>query len=123
MNLLDKQKQVRDLIVKISAAVGIDPVWATSIAMTESTLGIHQKSPTSCVGVFNMSSIAMKDLLQEMANADEEVADVACGCAFLWLLLKRYKTIEEATSHFCDPHDKDFYVKRVLDYMKVFKEG
>jgi hypothetical protein len=67
-----------------------------------------------------MSSIAMKDLLKEMEKTDDDIIDITCGLAFLHLLLKRFKTIEEATRHFCDPNDKDFYIKRVFDYMKEF---
>ncbi|MBE3141525.1 MAG: hypothetical protein IMZ53_13195 [Thermoplasmata archaeon] len=89
--------------------------------MTESSLGEHQKSPTGCVGVFQMSSIAMKDLLQEMSKQDDEFIDIACGLAFLYLLLRRHKTIEKATAHFCDPADADFYVERVKMYMREFK--
>ena len=121
MNLLTKQIETRDKIIKVAKVFGIDPSWAVSVAMVESSLGIFQKSPTGCRGVFQMSSIAMKDLLQEMEKADDETIDIACGLAFLHLLLKRHKTIEAATAKFCDPKDRDFYVNRVLEYMKVFK--
>lgn len=70
-----------------------------------------------------MSGIAMKDLLQEMEKADDDIIDIACGCAFLHLLLRRHKTIEAATAKFCDPNDRDFYVKRVIDYMGVLKDN
>ena len=121
MNLLPKQVKVKDKIITIANAVGIDPTWAVAVAMTESSLGEKQKSPTGCRGVFQMSSIAMKDLLQEMEKADEDVIDIACGVAFLYLLLKRHKTIDAATAKFCDPKDREFYVKRVKGYMEVFK--
>lgn len=122
MNLLTKQTEVKDKIVGIATAMGVDPMWAVSVAMVESSLGMHQKSPTGCKGVFQMSGIAMKDLLQEMEKADSERIDIACGLAFLYLLLKRHKTIEAATAKFCDPNDRDFYVSRVINYMEVFKE-
>ena len=48
MNLLAKQIAVKDKIVKIATAMGIDPVWAVSVAMVESSLGVNQKSPTGC---------------------------------------------------------------------------
>lgn len=122
MNLLTKQIEVKDKIVKIATAMGVDPVWAVSVAMVESSLGMNQKSSTGCKGVFQMSGIAMKDLLQEMEKADSERVDIACGLAFLYVLLQRHKTIEAATAKFCDPKDRDFYVSRVINYMEVFKE-
>lgn len=123
MNLTSRQMECRHEIVRIAQAMGVDPVWATAVAMVESSLGEAQVSPTGCVGVFQMSSIAMKDLHQEMSKQNDDVADIACGLAFLHLLLKRHKTIEAATAKFCDPNDRDFYVNKVLGYMKVFEEG
>ena len=69
-----------------------------------------------------MSSIAMKDLSQEMAKYDDDLIDIVCGIAFLYLLLRRHKTIEEATAKFCDPADRSFYVNKVMSYMKVFNQ-
>jgi hypothetical protein len=86
--------------------------------MTESSLGLQQKSPTGCKGVFQMSSIAMTDLLLEMGENNNDWADVLCGLAFLFLLLKRWENIDDATLHFCDPRDREFYLSRV----KVFQE-
>lgn len=122
MNLLIKQVETKDRIEAIAKAMNVDPAWAVSVAMVESSLGIHQKSLTGCRGVFQMSSIAMKDLLQEMERSDDETIDIACGLAFLHLLLKRHKTIEAATAKFCDPDDRDFYVSKVINYMEAFKE-
>ena len=122
MNLIAKQSDIKDKIIGFSTLFGIDPVWAISIAMTESSLGYAQVSHTGCKGVFQMSSIAMKDLLNSMEADNEDLIDIACGVAFLYLLLKRWKTIEEATNHFCDPADRTFYLDRVLTYMKVFKD-
>ena len=121
MELSQKQLEIKAKIIKIATAIGVDPLWAVSIAMTESSLGNNQKSPTGCVGVFQMSSIAMKDLLQEMEKSDDDIIDITCGLAFLHLLLKRYKTIEKATARFCDPKDVKFYIPRVLKFMEDFK--
>ena len=121
MNLLPRQAETMTKIRKVAEAMGVNPAWAVSVAMTESSLGEHQKSPTGCRGVFQMSGIAMKDLLQEMEKADDDLIDIACGLAFLHLLLKRHKTIEAATAKFCDPADRGFYVDRVKGYMEVFK--
>jgi hypothetical protein len=121
LELNQRQLKTKDEIVKIAEALGVDPIWAVSIAMVESSLGLKQRSPTGCKGVFQMSLIAMKDLLAEMENLDDDLIDMACGILFLRLLLKRHKTIDEATTHFCDPKDRLFYIKRVKDYMKEFK--
>ena len=122
MNLSIKQVETKRKIVAIANVLEVDPAWAVAMAMTESSLGENQKSPTGCKGVFQMSSIAMKDLLQEMEKHDDDLIDIACGVAFLHLLLRRHKTIEAATGRFCDPKDRDFYVKRMLAFMKEFKE-
>lgn len=123
MNLLAKQIDVKNKIVAVAQALGINPIWAIAVAMEESSLGERQKSPTGCRGVFQLSTIAMKDLLQEMEKSDDDLIDIACGIAFLHLLLKRHGSIEEATSHFCAPKDRSFYVSKVLGYMKDFKNG
>uniref|UniRef100_A0A6M3K694 Putative transglycosylase n=1 Tax=viral metagenome TaxID=1070528 RepID=A0A6M3K694_9ZZZZ len=122
MNLIIEQIDNKNKITAIAKVLGVDPVWATAIAMVESSLGTNQRSPTGCKGVFQMSSIAVKDLLQEMEKNDDDLIDIACGIAFLHLLLKRHKSIEEATAHFCDPADRGFYVDKVLAYMKIFKQ-
>lgn len=120
MNLLTRQSEVMARIRRVAEAIGINPEWAVAVAMVESSLGMNQKSPTGCKGVFQMSGIAMKDLLQEMEKSDDDLVDIACGCAFLWLLLKRHGSIAAATAKFCDPADRDFYVDKVMGYMKVF---
>jgi len=122
MNLLIRQLEVKEDIERVAEALHVDPAWAVSIAMVESSLGTHQKSPTGCRGVFQMSSIAMKDLLQAMTDTGDDLIDIACGLAFLRLLLGRHKTLEAATNKYCDPADRGFYFDRVLSYMKVFEE-
>ena len=122
MKLNQKQLETKEKIIKIAEAIGLNSSWALAIAMTESSLGEKQKSPTGCRGVFQMSSIAMKDLLIEMEKADDDIIDIACGLAFLHLLLKRHKSFDNATAHFCDPNDKWFYVERMRDFMKEFDE-
>jgi hypothetical protein len=123
MNLLTRQAETRDKIRAVATAIGVKPEWVIAVAMVESSLGVNQKSPTGCRGVFQMSAIAMKDLLIEMEKADDDLIDIACGVAFLHLLLRRHKTIEAATAKFCDPKDRDFYVSRVINYMEVFKDA
>ena len=122
MELNQKQLETKEKIIKIAEAIGLNSSWALAIAMTESSLGEKQKSPTGCRGVFQMSSIAMKDLLIEMEKADDDIIDIACGLAFLHLLLKRHKSFDNATAHFCDPNDKWFYIERMRDFMREFDE-
>jgi len=117
MTLTEKQIENKVRIDFFSKLFGIDPAWATAVGFVESSLGLNQKSPTGCRGVFQMSNIAMKDLLQSMEIIDDDLVDIVCGIAFLRLLLKRWKTIEEATAHFCDPNDRSFYIDRVKSLM------
>jgi len=119
-NLNEKQLETKIKIEFFAKLFGVDPSWAVSVAMVESALGTAQKSPTGCLGVFQMSSIAMKDLLWEMEKIDDDLIDIICGIAFLRLLRKRWKTMEEATNHFCDPDDRSFYLDRVKRYMATF---
>jgi hypothetical protein len=121
LNLNQKQLETLSKIEAFTKLFSLPDMWPAGIAMTESSLGLNQKSPTGCKGVFQMSGIAMKDLLQEMEKADDDLIDIACGVAFLYLLYKRHSSIENATGHFCDPADRDFYIKRVLDYMGELK--
>jgi len=121
MNLIPRQSETLAKVRRIAETMGVNPAWASAVAMVESSLGVNQKSPTGCRGVFQMSAIAMKDLLLEMEKSDDDLIDIACGIAFLHLLLKRHKTIENATAKFCDPNDRDFYVSKVVNYMEVFK--
>jgi membrane-bound lytic murein transglycosylase MltF len=118
MNLNEKQYETLRNIQKAARLLGVDPDWAAAVAMTESALGLHQLSRTGAKGVFQMTSIAMKDLLQEMQKADDDMIDIACGVLFLRLLFKRHKSIEAATAKYCDPNDRGFYIDRVKKYMK-----
>jgi len=122
MELNAKQIETLVKIRIVAKALGVDPDWAAAVAMTESALGLHQLSKTGAKGVFQMTSIAMKDLLQEMQKADDDLIDILCGILFLRLLLKRHKTIEAATAKYCDPNDRTFYIDRVKKYMKELKE-
>jgi membrane-bound lytic murein transglycosylase MltF len=122
MTLTQRQIDIKEKVEFFATVFGIDPLWAAAVAMTESSLGQNQKSPTGCRGVFQMSGIAMKDLLQDMEKVDDDLVDIACGVAFLRLLLKRWKSIDSATKHYCDPLDRNFYIDRVHVFMEDFKE-
>ena len=120
LELNTKQAETKAKIEQVCALFGIDSKWASAIAMTESSLGLKQKSSTGCRGVFQMSSIAMKDILHEMEYINDDLVDIVCGVAFLRLLLRRWGSIESATNHFCDPNDKSFYLDRVKQFMAEF---
>lgn len=122
MTLNDRQRQIAELIRGTAMVLGVDPDWACAIAMTESSLGEHQVSPTGCLGVFQMSRIAMVDLLEAMRTQDDDIIDITIGVLFLRLLRKRWGSIDEATLHYCDPNDRGFYLSRVLRYMEQFRE-
>lgn len=113
-----KQIENKVKIEFVARIFGIDPKWAVAVGMVESSLGLNQKSPTGCRGVFQMSEIAMRDLLQLMENYDDDLVDIVCGVAFLRLLLRRWGTIDEATAHYCDPADRGFYIDKVKDLMR-----
>ena len=123
INLSEKQRDVKSKIDKIAPMLGLDPIWATSIAMVESSLGVYQLSKTGCKGVFQMSTIAMKDLLKDMENIDDDLIDIICGLLFLRLLLSRWKDVKKATEHFCDPAEKKSYLQRVTNCMRIFSEN
>ena len=118
MMLNDKQIQVKSDIEKMAEIFGIDPNWAVAVALTESSLGLNQMSPTGCRGVFQISSIAMQDLWLLMGQYDDELVDIVCGIAFLRLLLRRWGSINTATAHYCAPLDRNLYIDRVRNYMK-----
>ena len=123
MTLDDRQKITLEKIRRAAELLGVDPDWASAVAMVESALGKYQLSKTGARGVFQMTTIAMRDLLQEMQKNDDDLIDIACGVLFLRLLLKRHKTIEEATARYCDPKDRGFYIEKMKGYMKEFKEA
>lgn len=114
------EKKIRRFVAFANSEFGmsLDSDWVVAIARVESSLGVNQKSKTGALGVFQMTTIAMKDLLQAMEFKDSEFIDIANGIAFLSLLLNRHKTIEAATMKYCDPKDREFYYKRVSDEMK-----
>mgnify|MGYP000849823146 CR=1 FL=1 len=122
MTLNDKQLETLEKIRRAAELLGVDPAWASAVAMVESALGKYQLSKTGAKGVFQMTSIAMKDLLNEMQRQDDDMGDILCGVLFLRLLLKRWKTEEEATGHFCDPADRGFYIDRMKKFRKELKD-
>ena len=122
MKLDARQLETLEKIRRAAELLGVDPDWASAVAMVESALGKYQLSKTGAKGVFQMTSIAMKDLLNEMQRQDDDMGDILCGVLFLRLLLKRWKTEEEATGHFCDPADRGFYIDRMKKFRKELKD-
>lgn len=116
-----RQADTSSTIQKISEILGVDSKWTVAVAFVESSLGENQKSPTGCRGVFQMSSVAMKDLLLEMEKKDDDLIDICCGILFLRVLLRRHGSIEAATAKFCDPNDRGFYVDRVMKHTGEFR--
>ena len=116
MNLNTKQIETKIKIDFIARILDVDPKLAIAIAFVESSLGLNQKSPTGCRGVFQMSSIAMTDLLYSMEAIDDDLIDIVCGVSFIRLLLKRHKDMRKAIEKFCDPADKSFYYDKVMDF-------
>lgn len=117
MRLTARQLETKSKVETVARMFDIDPKWAVAVALTESSLGDQQVSPTGCKGVFQMSRVAMEDLRLAMADKDDDLVDIVCGVAFLKLLLKRHGCIAKATMKFCDPKDREFYLKKVLGYM------
>lgn len=122
MELSDRQVTILSFIRVVAKLANVDPDVAAGVAMTESALGDAQRSPTGAKGVFQLTSIAMKDLLQAMERKDDDVIDVLCGIAFLHLLTERHGGTEKALPHYCDPNDRGFYMDRVMRYAKELKE-
>jgi membrane-bound lytic murein transglycosylase MltF len=122
MNLSQQQLKIKSLIEQVTLSIGDNPILSVAVALVESSLGLQLKSPTGAKGVFQLTSIAMKDLHQEMDKKGNEVIGVLCGLAFIHLLIKRHKTVEEVIHHYCDPKDYDFYIQQIKAYMKELSD-
>lgn len=86
---------------------------AVAIAKVESAMGKYILSPTGAKGIFQLTSIAMKDMLQVMAEHKYERTAILCGIGFLCLLQDRWMDAQEIVFHFCDPAEKDAYWKKI----------
>lgn len=102
------------IIRKVCLAVGFPEPLAVAVAQVESAMGRYQKSPTGARGVFQLTSIAFKDMMESLTSTERhERTDILCGVAFLCLLQDRWEGIEAIVSHFCDPAEKEAYWKKV----------
>ena len=108
---------IEDKIREVCELIGFPVSLALAIAEVESAMGKYQLSPTGARGVFQMTSIAMKDLLLEMERHDDEWVDILCGLAFLHVLKRRWKEPEAIVKRYCDPAEKDAYWEKVVAKM------
>ena len=120
ITLNDKQIANKGMIEAFAQLQRIPPAWAVAVAMEESSLGLKMLSLTKAKGLFGDTSAAMMDVLN-MCQYDP-VVSASAGGAYLHVLLDRFKDIETATFHYPDPKDRDWYVKKVMDYMEEFKD-
>ena len=116
------QEEVKKKIFQISKLAEIDPALALAISDIESKHGLFQKSPTGARGIFQMTTIAMKDLLLAMESKSDDIIDIFCGIAFLRLLSTRWKDDEQKTiEKFCSPADRSWYVPKVLELADQYR--
>ena len=113
---------IPEKIVAAAKIVGLDPSWPLAIAEVESSMGANQLSPTGARGIFQMTSIAMAELLRIMVRKDDEWADILCGIAYLNALKNQWGSEESATIHYCDPKVRDAYSKKVKAAKKKWKK-
>lgn len=115
------EDDVKKMIFKVCKAVGVDPAVAMAISEIESQHGMYRQSPTGARGVFQMTSIAMKDLLIEMAEPDRQALGICCGVAFIRLLMTRHEDELTAISKYCDPDDREWYPEKVLRLAEKYR--
>jgi hypothetical protein len=123
MSLTQKQTEIFNLCKDHAIWLGIDPSWALAIADQESTFGLNLISPTGARGIYQDTTIAMKDILEFIGHDNEAAykASIAVGQSELLVLLTRWHDIEIATSHYCDPKVKAQYVASVMSKIKQYK--
>jgi len=108
------QGEVKEAIFKIAKIVGVDPGIALAVSHIESRHGVHLKSKTGALGVFQMTSIAVRDLHHSMATPGHEIIGICAGICFLSLLMKRHEDLRKALDKYCDPNDREWYADRVI---------
>lgn len=118
----DKPNTIKDKIIEASKLVGLNPSWTLAIAEVESSMGANQLSPTGAKGVFQMTSIAMAELLRIMVRKDDEWVDIFCGIVYLNHLKKQWGSESLATIHYCDPKVRDEYLNKVQKAKEKFEQ-
>lgn len=116
------QEEVKKAIFEICRIVGVDPAIAMAVSHVESSHGAHLKSPTGALGVFQMTSMAMKDLHLEMATPGKEIIGVCAGICFLFLLIGRHKDELTVLQKYCDPKDRPWYPAKVLGLAEKYRK-
>lgn len=98
----------------ICEIMGFSGDLAVAVATVESAMGKYIISPTNARGLFQLTSIALKDMLQAMGLERHERVAMLCGIAFLCLLQDRWgddpRTI---VGHYADPAEKEAYWKKI----------
>lgn len=120
---LNHQDGTQQKITAAAKIIGLDPNWALAVAKTESNFGKYQRSPTGARGVFQMTTIAMRDLWLDMVKKDDDWIDILCGCLFLRLLEKRHGSKEKATEKYCAPKDRSWYVPATMLLREAYEKG
>lgn len=116
------QDEIKKSIYAIAKIVGVDPAIALAVSEVESNHGVHLRSPTGAKGVMQMTSIAMKDLLNVMDTPGKEIIGICCGVCFLKLLKDRHKTDIKALEKYCDPKDRSWYPEKVLKLAESYRK-
>lgn len=91
---------------------------AVAIAQVESAMGKYLLSRTGARGIFQLTSIAMRDMLEAMARPKHERTGILCGLAFLCLLQDRWTDLDTIVRHYCDPDEKEAYLAKVHEFME-----
>jgi len=92
---------------------------AVAICDVESAMGKYILSPTGARGAFQLTSIAMRDMLQAMGERRYERTAILCGIAFLCLLQDRWQPADVIVKHYCDPAERDAYWAKVQAKMNL----
>ena len=116
------QEEIKKAIFDIAKIVDVDPALAMAIAKIESGFGFQQKSKTGARGIFQMTSIAMKDLLLYMESHTDDIVDILVGLAFLKVLSTRWNKDEQRIAEkYCDPKDRDWYPAKALELAETYR--
>lgn len=116
------QEEVKKATFEIARIVKVDPAICLAISEIESTHGLHLKSPTGALGIFQMTTIAMKDLHMSMVTPGLEINGILAGVGFWNVLKTRHKDDEKAVAKYCDPKDRDWYIKKTLDLASEYRK-
>lgn len=89
----DSKITIKELIVKHSVEMGLDPALALSIAKVESGFSHNKKSPYGAVGVFQLMPSTAKKLGYNPYKVQE---NIKCGLEYYKMMYKMFGTTELA---------------------------